>query len=207
MVQAIAVHEENLRRVIEGFEGGLVVKTIGDATMFVVRFETTPTVSRVVSVARELGLALQKVTRLDRRLRFRRANGTTPSRFHIRIGMAFGQAQMRSVRIQRCTMQDYLGSVVNLASRMESKVCPVTDRGAFSLGFFKTLVPTDLRPAFHKAVMGTLHTTSRSLSFSVYDHHSQGTTPPSRSSRLLTVYHRDVAELKGVGEADVWTLQ
>ena len=54
----------------------------------------------------------------------------------VRIGMAYGQFLKFKQKIQNCTFVDFLGTIVNIASRMESKVSGNYNNIAFNLPFF-----------------------------------------------------------------------
>lgn len=207
MNEAIVHHENNIQQVVEK-HGGIIVKTIGDASMFVIEYTRMPSLERITQDAFRVGTDIQRITRTDTRLRFAaKHTHKSPTRFQVRVGMAFGLAVRRTVRIQSCQLHDYFGSVVNLASRMESKVCPVSPKGAFTLGFSLSFTKQFNRLEIHRRILEYWKKPGHKLEFAAYqksnDAHLNYFT---RSRRLLSIHHRDPLELKGAGDADTWTV-
>uniref|UniRef100_A0A6C0EKB1 Guanylate cyclase domain-containing protein n=1 Tax=viral metagenome TaxID=1070528 RepID=A0A6C0EKB1_9ZZZZ len=108
MIHIIQRHEQLIMNLVR-IHDGTVVKTIGDAVM--AYFDELP--SAVLSA-----ISIQRTLR------------HTPivigdERIHVRIGICCGEMFERRVMIQNCSLIDYYGSVVNTASRMESKISPI----------------------------------------------------------------------------------
>lgn len=184
--------------------GGMIVKTIGDASMFVREFPQPPTIPEMIACAKHLGTDIQQGIQKDKEtLCCRRKH------FQVRIGMAFGRVSRRHVQIQECKVYDYYGSTVNLASRMESKVCPVSQHGSFTLGISDATMK-ELSPDTAAVMAQHLH--HEHVTYATYRViRSSSRRDPSeltcrRSQRLLCFYQRNVQDLKGAAPCHTWTL-
>lgn len=99
MKQRIDEHFELINQIAERFNG-FVVKSIGDA--FMIYFEESDnTLERSI----ECGLEILRAESLP-----------------LRIGICEGAMQEKIYILQNAKLKDYFGNVVNVASRMESKV-------------------------------------------------------------------------------------
>ena len=105
MFTALDEHYQRMRKIIDQY-GGELVKTIGDA--FMVHFKT---LLEAIQTAIDIQENLQQepIQVKDQELR-------------IRIGMAFGRVYLKKMTIQGHLLNDYFGSSINEASRMESVV-------------------------------------------------------------------------------------
>jgi hypothetical protein len=90
-----------------GRHGGIVVKTIGDATMAV--FKSRGHAARALGAAKEIQALTVSIG---------------GKRILQRVGMASGYFYETPTKTQSVLTLDYYGRVVNLASRMESELCP-----------------------------------------------------------------------------------
>ena len=120
MISMLSKHDKIIRKFVDE-NSGLVVKTIGDA--FMLKFNNLKDALRFI-------VATQLVFK-TRPLRFK--NST--DKLEIRAGIAFGTVNNKKIEIQGKSMVDFFGGIVNLASRMESKVSKV--------GGFGLLLPID----------------------------------------------------------------
>lgn len=93
---------------------GFIVKTIGDAFMIV--FKKKDNVFSSVKCAIEIH---DKVIR--------------ENKFRLRIGMGYGYMREYKYKIQNNNVLDYFGETVNMASRMESRISPVS---GFAIGMY-----------------------------------------------------------------------
>lgn len=99
MKDRIDAHFELINKVVIKFNG-FVVKTIGDAFMIYFKPSTDS-----LELAIECGLSILKLETLP-----------------LRIGICQGDMQEKIYTLQNARLKDYFGNVVNVASRMESKV-------------------------------------------------------------------------------------
>jgi class 3 adenylate cyclase len=195
MLTQVGLLETVIEKVVTT-HGGMIVKTIGDASMFVREFpqKKMPTIKAVQACVYKIGQGIQQAVT---------GNVTLVCRhkpFQVRIGMAFGRVSRRQVHIQTCEVYDYYGSTVNLASRMESKVSPP---GSFTLGItddtMKTLPSNTADMLTHQP-----HVT-----YARYRHQARRKSAAQwvcrRSQRLLCFQQRDVSELKGAAPCHTWT--
>lgn len=84
---------------------GVIIKTIGDA--FMLEFSTLKNAVHFSINLQELLKVKQDYPR-------------------VRIGVSYGDVKVKSFTVQNCSTNDYFGNTVNTASRMESKVSPVS---------------------------------------------------------------------------------
>jgi hypothetical protein len=194
MSEALQEHEDIMRSTLHTHHF-MVVKTIGDAFMFVAPAGVHP-VKTILTVGKAL---IQETRKAKKRVKGKR--------IRIRIGMAWGEVEERRVQIQDCTMVDYFGSVVNLASRFESKVCR-REGDAFAFGRAmepneeKVVDACDRRNVFFDQTINSPRLPSKSWCIEPHMFH-QKKVPKSvtRSNRLLCILHRSADMLHGAGSA------
>lgn len=110
MLKLLMEHEKIIRdKIIKN--KGFIVKTIGDAVM--AKFSS-------VEEGVKCAIDIQQVLK-NKPLRFNKSTDL----LQIRIGLAYGDMQMRNILIQGHKLKDFFGTSVNMASRMESKVSKV----------------------------------------------------------------------------------
>ena len=168
--------------------GGLVLKTIGDA--FMIRFAPG---DDAANFAAEIQIQTLKHPFMV---------GKEPLR--IRIGIATGPVQVKSMRIQGCHILDYFGNATNSASRMESKL---SQPDGFAITFTdSTLLDTF---ALHMGKIVAKHAKQHAIKVEIATQvvkytsdcaGGRGTTGAthSRSGRMIQHFCKDVEELKGV---------
>jgi hypothetical protein len=198
MMRALRDHERLLFRLCSA-HGGSVLKTIGDA--FMMQFPT---------LEQALKTALAAQDELSRKPIL--VNREEPLR--LRIGVSYGPVLARSMRLgstgNSTLVPDLLGSVVNLASRAESRVC---EPGGIAVGLLSSVssLASEVERvmveaggawkshpcAFGDSAVGGSKSNSVSKSMSVSRsrssrHHSGKSCPTKRSGRLLSPSHEVV---------------
>lgn len=113
MKKNIDLHFKNVLK-LSKVHMGLVVKNIGDA--FMVFFQGKNSISRAIAFSIEL-IKIEKV-------------------LQFRIGICEGPVYVKKYMLQNCSMNDYFGTTVNTASRMESKIATT---GSVAFG----IIPSD----------------------------------------------------------------
>lgn len=106
MAAGVERHENLITQLIANHKG-MVIKTIGDAIM--AKF---PILSQAIHAAISIQNSLERNNQIrvgDKYIR-------------VRIGIAAGSFQQRTIKIQNCPLIDIFGTTVNTASRCESKV-------------------------------------------------------------------------------------
>jgi hypothetical protein len=117
MLRILNKHESIIRANVKKHKG-FVVKTIGDAVM--VKFDKLEQgINCAIGIQEELN---------NKPLKF----GKSKDLLQIRIGIAYGDIQLKHVLIQNHKLKDFFGNTVNVASRMESKVSTVGGFGVFT---------------------------------------------------------------------------
>lgn len=164
-----------------------IIKTIGDAYMIL--FEGNQAVNSALTFAIDVQTSLV----------------TNPILFSdeatmimCRMGIGYGEMSSRTLQIQSCYVRDVFGNTVNMASRMESKVC--AHGGDIALGMleqddgeeklseiWKTVIPNHIR--------GRVEMIQYSDTCMIY-------SQDRRSQRLMiTTKCHNVETLHGVGNA------
>jgi hypothetical protein len=115
MLKLLIAHEKIIRSCALK---GLIVKTIGDA--FMIKFST-------LDQGIKCAIDIQQAFR-DKPLKFNKSTDL----LQIRIGIAYGDVNVRHIEIQNHKMNDFFGTTVNMASRMESKVSTVGGFGVLA---------------------------------------------------------------------------
>ena len=118
MNELLDLFEKAVNKIMSSFDTkkNFIVKTIGDAYM--ICFEKWEN-------ALQFAFQIQQrlVSKDETPFVLHYENKSMP--FAIRIGIADGPVEQKTVRIQNCNLKDLFGNTVNTASRMESKVSPV----------------------------------------------------------------------------------
>jgi hypothetical protein len=112
MMELLKKHDKIIMKIVK-YYGGTVVKTIGDAFMIYIK-----------KIEDAVKLSIEIIDSIDF--------------FNFRIGMCYGPLKNKINKIQNCSLKDFYGTTVNLASRMESKVAK---NGTISLCFWNTKPP------------------------------------------------------------------
>ena len=160
----LVLHEKIIRHYITKYNG-LLVKTIGDAVM--VKFGK---ITQCIMCA----VGIQSYFR-NKPLHFKNSSDL----LQIRIGMACGPINMRTVEVQGYKIKDFFGKTINLASRMESKVSSV---GGFGI----------LADSLHKKELELL---GKWCDVKTIGFKYSCEKPPVRSGRLLLDVCHDVSLL------------
>jgi hypothetical protein len=126
---AIDKHEKIIYTLVKKFNG-MVVKTIGDA--FMLFFKGKNGYKKAISCCLELQESL--ITKPIYLSSLKRDT------IRIRIGICQGPAEVHTVFYQNKKLKDFLGTTINLASRMESKV---SKKNGIAVCFYKTPIPID----------------------------------------------------------------
>lgn len=119
MNELLNLFEKAVNKIMKSYdsEKNFIVKTIGDAYM--ICFDQWEN-------ALEFALKIQqRLARTDETPFVLNYGNNESMPFAIRIGIAHGPVEQKTLRIQNCNMKDLFGNTVNTASRMESKVSPV----------------------------------------------------------------------------------
>ena len=130
MLKMLTKHE-NIIRSFAAKHKGVIIKTIGDAVMI-----SFPTLEHGVLCAIDVQKKLK-----DSPIKFSKSTDL----LQIRIGVAYGPVQIKSIVVQNTKLKDIFGTTVNLASRMESKVSLV---GGF--GILADNIPKKVMDIIHK---------------------------------------------------------
>jgi hypothetical protein len=93
---------------------GKVIKTIGDASLLFFRGKS--------SLENSVDFALQLLTYI-----------IDSDDLNVRIGVAYGYSIERNHTIQNCRVKDFYGTIVNIASRLESKISPPNGFAMYSI--------------------------------------------------------------------------
>ena len=116
MESALKHHFSIVERLAEKYNG-VVVKTIGDADMVVFEKGGFDSLKRAIGFAMELQYNHEDPLGFRRNLRLK---------LELRIGIAFGPVQIIKVDVQHCEgLEDFFGTTVNIAARLESKMSPI----------------------------------------------------------------------------------
>lgn len=165
-----------------GSQGGMVVKTVGDAVMGAFASDTASTgLQRAIIAAYSIQKRMTESNLLV-------PIGIKKVRMQVRIGVAAGLVNVNQMTIQGKEMLDFFGNVVNIASRMESKVSKPD-------GFAVAL----LSPSDEEMVASVLDTaaSSGSINYNIISFKDTCDDFSTRSGRLMC---RPARELHGVGE-------
>ena len=100
-----------------------IIKTIGDS--FMIAFN---------DIIDSIDFAIK----LEKKLENTKSKLGKGVRIHFRTGIYYGDVKERKMIIQKCIVKDFFGNVVNIASRLESKVCE-TDEIVFGFKNNSTL--------------------------------------------------------------------
>lgn len=194
MNNALSEHFARIDRLAKQ-NGALIVKTIGDAFMFA--FDGDDRLARAIDMAREMqrDLLLRPIV-----------VGSDRFQLRLRIGIADGPVFAKTHTIQNCTVEDYVGPSVNVASRMESKVSPV---GGFAVGVAENSLHSPHFRNILKMVEERCDSDGFDVSVQIYndgcdtDYIAQSSVVESKrsqSARLLSVECFESSVLHGVGD-------
>ena len=107
-----------MQKISQRFQG-MIVKTIGDA--FMLAFRGPEHLQRALLAAYEIQQLVLPVRAPEAMIKQR-------------IGISSGEVDVKKATVQGCVIEDVFGTVVNAASRMESKISPV---GGFAVAVFR----------------------------------------------------------------------
>jgi len=117
----------------------------------------------------------------------------------MRIGIGFGTVEEKKWKIQNTFLKDFFGKTVNIASRMESKVSPVSGFGLY--------IENNDKKEF-QSILPILHKNAKEINKILYKDECNSNTSFKkneeifqRSMRLIPskIYCKNMDELKGVG--------
>lgn len=119
----LGIHDNLIKEITEELDGE-VVKQIGDS--FMIYFKTP---ENSFKFAHELQRSMSK-------------NKIKIDNLHMKItiGIAIGTFNKKRIEIQGCELNDYFGEIVNIASRMESKVASIGGIGIYISDKWKYLI-------------------------------------------------------------------
>lgn len=179
MKKAIEKHFAAIKKIVKQYNGK-IIKTIGDAHM--IAFTGNKSLRRAIGFSIE---AQHYHSTLSTTAIYVDSRKNYP--LQLRIGMAYGKMHPVTSTIQGCTLKDYIGSTVNIASRMESKV-------ANKRGFaFYSETPIDKQLLQALSTIGKVETIIVSKRCLI-------TKNKSKSGKLVNPKCMHPKELKGVGE-------
>lgn len=110
MMSQLEYHHTLVDSISEKYDGW-IVKTIGDA--FMIYFEPSSS-----SLENAIGCAYEIIK--------------SESKYDLRCGICRGSVDEKTYKIQKVDLRDFFGNSVNVAARMESKVCGKPNTIAFS---------------------------------------------------------------------------
>jgi len=156
MVKYIKRHNTRIKRLSVKYNGE-IVKNIGDSCMIL--FTGDDTIYRALKfsynlqklfdtgpiIIDEVGKDIKK----ERFLPLMNKKDDEPDEIKIRIGFAHGSLYKIKSKIQECSLYDYLGNTVNVASRMESVLSPKN-------GFAFTIMVENYQDIFEHLSINTL---------------------------------------------------
>jgi len=127
---------------------GFIVKTVGDAAMIYCPWDLKKVILFCLCLQchmRDLNdsiyrhstgktkASLDQVYKRIPKPKLIHQQGEPPVFFSMRIGFCYGKFRMLNSPIQHCNFVDFFGPGVNLASRMESKICEIPGGIAFTV--------------------------------------------------------------------------
>jgi hypothetical protein len=190
MHHAIKEHEKITHKIIDDYNG-MVVKTIGDS--FMIFFKGKNGFKKAI----DSSIDIQK-SFVDKPIYLSRKKNDV---IKIRLGMCTGEAFTHKVDVQGYKLRDFYGTVVNIASRMESKVSREYE---IAMSFYKTKIPMDYlldlaeygkKNDEFEMVIRDYKKTCKAKSTVKKHSYKQN---QKRSERLLSYACREEIELKGV---------
>lgn len=172
MYKALDVHDKIIRRLVKK-HGGFIVKNIGDSFMIKFRY-WDDSIRFAVETQRTFPIPVSGNDMIE-----------------LRIGIAVGKMNKKTIEIQNCRMVDYFGTTVNIASRMESVV---SDIGGFAVYF------EDPR-------MDEFDIMDVVKDVDVVKVKFQNTCPSDKRLKMLPYECRLARELKGVGRLSAYSVR
>lgn len=186
MNKAIQEHEKRTHDFVKKYKG-IVIKTIGDS--FMILFKDY---KKAIPCLMEIQVDLMKNP-----IYLSKKNN---HKIKIRAGMCTGEAFTHKVSIQGHTLNDYYGTVVNMASRMESKV---SKEFQIAISFYKTKIPRQFLSDLAEYGVYT-----GKFEIEIVDFKDNCiTSKPKRSERLLSYECRETSELKGVPSVKTFVIK
>jgi len=112
MLKMLETHDKLVRKYADKYDG-FIVKSIGDS--FMIKFDNwDDSILFAIALQKEFPLIVSGHDNID-----------------LRIGIGIGKMYKKHSMIQNCKLVDYYGPVVNIASRMESKVSKIGGFGVY----------------------------------------------------------------------------
>ncbi len=127
---------------------GFIVKTVGDAAMIYCPWDLKKVILFSLclqchmrdlndelyrSSSKKVKHSIQELTRRIPKPKLVSGKGEPPVFFSVRLGFCYGKFRKMTSPIQHCDFVDFFGPGVNLASRMESKICEIPGGIAFTV--------------------------------------------------------------------------
>jgi hypothetical protein len=188
MTNSLTLLDELVKNELKKYNNAFIVKTIGDAYM--ICFDNW---KNSYNFAKNLQISIKN--NRDK------LSVSSDFPFKLRIGIAYGEVEIKILNIQKCNLIDIFGNTVNTASRMESKVSPVGGIGIVNLS-------KDEMTEFHNYILEDLNKNNNNYEILSFSNDCQVLKKSlfERSSRLLNNFHytcKSLDDLKGVKQVDL----
>ena len=188
MTNSLTLLDELVKNELSKYNKAFIVKTIGDAYM--ICFDNW---KDSYNFAKNLQISIKNNND--------KLSVTSDFPFKLRIGIAYGEVEIKILNIQKCDLIDIFGNTVNTASRMESKVSSVGGIGIVNLS-------KDEMKEFYNYILKDLNKNKYNYEILSFSNKCQELKKSlfERSSRLLNNFHytcKSLDELKGVMQVEL----
>jgi hypothetical protein len=174
MYREISRTQSNVNQLLKSYNGFLI-KTIGDS--FMIAFEDIiDSIEFVINLQKKIDTTKSEI---EEKIKFR-------------TGIYYGIVKEKKILIQKCLVKDFFGSVVNIASRLESKV---SEAGDIAIGIKSNNVLNNILMFFKQ----------KKYKFEIveYKKKCKSNTLKSIHKKKITLKHicKDINFLKGVDKS------